>query len=286
MCVQSTNGNPNSVIYKNVLPVDQFGSVADYFEHKKRLPKDSKKVSRSGSLKEQEGTIVLLLCLDGSSEKAIIISSLHHPSRKTKLNKDTFAAGAMNGIEWSINEDGGFTVVFKGKTTADGKPADEKIGGSNIRIEKDGSIQISDNAKESIRIDQTKKIISLNAEKDININTDANLNLVAKANGNITIKDLVMKASGAANIEATGEVSVKSSGNLGIKGASVKIESDGTVSVKGTKINIEGPSVSIGAAGGTPSLTMSSTFLGIGNLGIPIISNAISGFSSSVKIGS
>lgn len=283
MCVQSSSGQPNSVIYKNVIALDSFGGVADYFEFQKRVPTDSKKVSRSGSLKEQVGSIVLLLCLDGSSEKSVIIGSIQHPSRKTNLSKDTFAQGELNGLNWKINDDGGFTVTFKGKTNADGTVVDKKVGGSKISIEKDGSVQISDNSKEHIRLDQTNKTVSITSEKDMTLSTEANINITAIANGNISVKDLIAKATGAANLEATGEISIKAGGNLGVKAASIKIESDGIVNVKGTEIKVEGPSIELGA-GGTPAVTMLSKTLGIGFAGTPVISSFIGAFSSVVKI--
>lgn len=284
--IQSSNGQPNSVIYKNVMSSDAWGGIADFFEFQKRIPKDSKKVSRSGSLKDQVGSIVLVLFLDSSSEKGVIIGSLQHPSRKSKLSKDVFAAGALNGIEWLVNADGSFSLVFKGETNADGKQVDTKVGGSNFTIGKDGSIQIGDNSKEAIKIDQTNKTIGISSEKDLSLSTDANINVTAKANGNFNIKDLVIKASGAANLEATGEVSIKSGGNLGVKAASMDIQSDGSVKIKGMEVKIEGTSVSIGAAGGTPAVTMLTKSLGIGFAGTPVISSFIGSFSSSVKIGS
>ena len=209
---------------------------------------------------------------------------MQHPDRKTKLSKDVFAAGALNGVEWVINTDGSFSLVFKGQTNADGTPVDEKIGGSSITIGKDGTISLKDNNKESLIIDQNNKIVSVNAEKDINFNADNNINISAKASGNITIKDLMLKASGAANIESTGEMSVKSSGNLGVKSSSMKLESDSTINIKGTDITLDAQSINIGV-GGSPAVTLQTKFIGLGNMGIPVISIACGPFSSSVKIG-
>jgi len=57
------------------------------------------------------------------------------------------------------------------------------------------------------------------------------------------------------------------------------------VTVKGTSVTIDGTMINLGK-GGTPAVTMTTQFLGTGNLGIPVISVAVGPFSSSVFIAS
>ena len=310
----------NSSIYKNCLPMDSFGGIADFFQFKRRAPKDSKKVQDKASTKDQEGSIVLLLCLDGNAEKAVIIGQMQNPSRKVSLNEESghSGEGEFNGVRYAVDKDGAFTMTFKGATDDDGKPNDASVAGSQFKIEKDGSIEINDAsldaelakgnrkpkeeeeeeeeeateeeaaegiANEKIRIDRTAMTMLLEARKDISVTTDAGLNLTAKAGATITCMDLIAKAEGSALIESAGKIDFKAGGPFSIKGTAVKVESDGSVEFKGSTIKLSAPKVDLGD-GGSPALVLSTQFQGIGNLGAPVISLAIGPFSGSVFIES
>lgn len=277
----------NTVIYKNCIAADGFGGVADYFVKKHRKPKDSKKVQDSGSLKKQNGSIVLLLCIDGNSEQAVIITSIAHPDRKNgKLTKDLghHMEGEFNGINWKVDKDGQLIVTFKSPTDNDGKPKDTKAGGATIKMEKDGSIEAADGNKEKIRIDKTKKTIGITAESDISNTTDANFNVTAKKN--ISMKstaDLLADAGGSVTAKSGGAFNITAEGALTVKAPDIQMTADNMVQVKGSTINLSAPQVNVGN-GGTPALILSTFFLGTGNLGAPVISNPIGPFSSSVFI--
>lgn len=281
--------NDNTTIYKNCFSVDSFGGVADYFVKKLRKPKDAKKVQESGSLKKQNGSIVLLLCIDGSSEQGVILAAIAHPDRKNgKLTKALghHMEGEFNGLNWKIDKDGALTVKFQSATDNDGKPADTAAGGATIKMEKDGSIEAADGNKEKIRIDKTKKTVDIAAEKDISAKTEANFNVDAKEK--VSVKsgaDLIAEATGSATLQSAKAFNIKSDAAFELKAADVKITSDSMVTVKGTQVMIDAPQIMVGK-GGTPALTLSTQFLGIGNLGAPVLSQAIGPFSSSVFIGS
>jgi len=282
--------NDNTTIYKNCFAVDAFGGIADYFVKKLRKPKDAKKVQESGSLKKQNGSIVLLLCIDGSSDgQGVIISSIAHPDRKSgKLTKALghHMEGEFNGINWKVDKDGALTVKFKSATDNDGKPADESAGGSTFKMEKDGSMEMADGNKEKIRVDKTKKTIDLAAEKDINVKTEANVNLDAKEKASIKSgADLIADAGGSATFNSAKAFNIKAEAAFELKAKDVKITSDSMVTVKGTQVMINAPQIMVGM-GGTPAMTILTQFLGVGNLGMPVLSQAIGPFSSSVFIGS
>ena len=225
----------NSTIYKNCVAIDSFGGIADFFQFTRRQPLDAKKVQEEGSLDNQEGTIVLLLCLDGSSEKAVIIGQMPNPSRKINLDKEKehHAEGEFNGIRYSVDKEGAFTITFKGATDDDGIPKTPATAGSQIKIEKDGSVELNDapidaelaggNRKdaeageageggdeivnEKVRIDRTAMEIIVEAQKDIKINSGANIDLKAKENTMITCVDLVMMCEG--KVEITSDAAIK-----------------------------------------------------------------------------
>lgn len=303
----------NSSIYKNCLAMDSFGGIADFFQFKRRAPKDSKKVQDKASTKDQEGSIVLLLCLDGNAEKAVIIGQMQNPSRKTILNEEAghHGEGEFNGVRYAVDKDGAFTLTFKGATDGDGKPKDASVGGSQIKIEKDGSVELNDAsisaelaagnrkgaeagaeeesgdgiASEKIRIDRTAKTMLFESRKDMSLTTDAGLNLTAKEAANLTCMDLIVKAEGTAMLETVGKFDLKAGGAFSLKAPEVNIDAGNGFMVKSSQVIIDAPVIQVGS-GGSPALVLSTQFLGTGNLGGPIISLAIGPFSSSVFIAS
>lgn len=277
----------NTTLYKNCIAMDGFGGIGDFFNVKFRKPKDSKKVRKSGSFKKQNGSLVLLLCIDGSSDQAVIVGSMAHPDRKNgQLKKDLghHMEGEFNGVNWKVDKDGQLIITFKSPTDNDGKAKDDKAGGSTIKMEKDGSIEAADGNKEKIRIDKTKKTVSVTAESDISNTTDANFNVTAKKN--ISMKstaDLLAEAGGSVNAKSGGAFNIKSDGAFSVMAPDVQVTADNMVQVKGSTINLSAPQVNVGN-GGTPAIVLSTLFLGTGNVGAPVISQAIGPFSSSVFI--
>jgi len=279
--------NKNTAHYKNCIAIDGFGGIADFSNKKMRKPKDSKKVLKSGSIKNQNGTIVLLLCIDGSTDQGVIIGSVQHPDRKAgTLTKDLghHMEGEFNGVNWKIDKDGALTVTFKSATDNDGKPQDTKAGGSSLKMEKDGSLQVSDGNKETIRLDKTNKTIAVTAESDISLTSDANVAVTAKSNIQMkSTADLLAEASGSISLKSAAAFNIKADAALDIKAAEVKITSDAMVTIKGTQLQLSAPQVMVGD-GGSPAIVTTTQFLGIGNLGAPVLSQAIGPFSSSVFI--
>lgn len=277
----------NTANYKNCMSIDSFGGVADYFVKKLRKPKDTKKVKESGSLKKQNGSIVLLLCIDGSSDQAVILAAISHPERKKgKLTKELghHLEGEFNGLNYKIDKTGALTIKFSGATDNDGKALDAKVGGSVWTIEKDGSIQFSDGNKEAIRIDKTAKTVTIVAEADISATSDANINLTAKKN--ISAKstaDMLLDAGGSFTAKSGGAFNVTSEGPMSLKAPDMKIAVDNMLQIKASTISMSAPSIMLGD-GGTPALILTTQFLGIGNLGAPVLSQAIGPFSATVFI--
>lgn len=277
----------NTTIYKNCISIDSFGGAADYFMAKLRKPKDAKKVKEKGSLKKQNGSIVLMLCIDGNSEQAVILGAVAHPDRKTGQLKKALghhAEGEFNGLNYKVDKDGALTILFKAATDNDGKTKDAKAGGSSWKIEKDGSIQFSDGNKEFIRIDKTKKTISIAAESDISATSDANVNITAKKNINAkATADILADAGGSFTAKSGGPFNITSGGPLSIKAPDMKVAVDNMFQLKASSVMISAPSIMVGD-GGTPAVILTTIFMGIGNLGAPVISQAIGPFSASVFI--
>lgn len=282
---QNKGKGVNSSIYKNCTATDSFGGIADYFQFKRRSSTSSKKTKDSGSLNTQNGSIVLLLCLDGSSENGIIIGALAHPNKPNILTKEkgTHLEAEFNGLNWQVDKDGALTLTFKSATDNDGNPQDTNAGGTTWKIEKDGSIELSDGNDESIRIDKTAKTISFKSKSDISAETEANYSVTAKKNINLSaLKDLLIDAGGSANIKTATSFKLDAGSSIALKTKSMSINLN-SMSIKGTNIELKAPSVNLGLAP-SPAVTLLTQFIGVGNLGIPVVSTAVGPFSTSVNV--
>lgn len=272
------------VRYTNCISIDGFGGVADFFEKKLRVA-DGEKFTKTYDFNKQNGSLVLMLCADGFTDKGIIIGGFQNTARPTNLPKDgsLHMEGEYNGLNWKVDKDGALTVTFKSKTDNEGKPQDEKAGGSTISIEKDGSIDINDAADELFRMDKTEQTIDLEAKNDItlesaaaNINITAGKNIVGKATA-----DIEFTAEGSAKLVSGAGFDIESGGALNIKAPDIIVKADGGIIAKASQVLIDSPLIQLGS-GGSPAVTSFTFYLGIGNLGAPVLSAALGPFSSTV----
>lgn len=284
---QAEDRGMTTITYKNCLSAEGLGSVADFFERTLRPKKEDKNPNETQDMKNQDGACVLLLCLDGMSEKGIIIGQLTHPDRATTLKSvGPRLEGEFNGVNIKVEEDGSTKLTFRGATDSKGVPTDASQGDTVMTIEKDGSYQVNHKTITQ-RLDKNGKA-SLTADDDISNTTKKNFNVTATEN-------IAMKATKDAslecvnlNIKASGDAKVTSStatheakSLFKVKSSQVMIEGSGLVEVKGSVITLKGL-VALGASGGEPILKLSAKILTIGNLGIPAIGQAISGFTVKV----
>ncbi len=129
--------------YKNCIGVDGLGSIADYFE--KNFRPMTMNTNPTGVLNTtyQNGSVVILLCLDGVTEKAVIIGGLNHPSRPTKLTTtQPQLYGEYNGINVSINPDGSGTLLVQGATDNNGNVISSE-GSITIQAQANGQLNIT-----------------------------------------------------------------------------------------------------------------------------------------------
>ena len=279
--------------YMNCISTDSFGGVADFFEYKLRPTEEV--FEESYSFGKQNGSIVLLLCLDGYSEKAIIVGGLPNVLDSEKQRSTTLTPenelhleGEYNGVNWKVNKDGEFTLTFRSKTDNNGKAQDEKAGGTHFQINKKGSVDINTNLEGDdetyMRMDKENKDvglkaganIGLTAKKNIGFNAEADIKGAAKAN-------VEFAAEGSAKYSSKSAFDIMSDASLTVKAASVIVQSDGDFLVESSTALIDAPKVQLGASG-TPALVQTTQFIGTGNLGAPVLSTAIGPFSSVVFI--
>lgn len=289
---QDEDRGVTQTIYKNCTFIDSFGGIADFMEVRRRTP-ENQEFKSDLNVDRYNGSMVLLLCIDGVSEKGIIIGAISHPKRTTTLTKDAgmHLEGEFNGLNWQVNKDGELTVTFKSASDNDGQYEDEEAGGTFAKLEKDGSIELSDAKTESIRIDKTNETIDIKAAKDISNTTDANFKIVAKENVGIkTEADLLVAATGKADIEAKSMIDVKTEGMLQTKAMNYFIQADNDFSMLTNTFLMQGnqaiflnTQTLIGPVP-QPALIFKTQFRGIGNLGGPVVSSGIGPYSTSVLI--
>ena len=294
---QDKDNGSNTSIYKNCMAIDSFGGVSDFFQMKYRVPKDMAKVKNSGSVKNQTGSIVLLLCLDGNAEKAVIIGSIAHPGRKTSLTKEAghHMEGEFNGVNWKVNKDGELTITYRSKTDGEGKPADEEAGGTFVKVDKTGSVDINTGEdKNYIRIDKPNSDIGLQADENIGLTTK-NKNIGFNSGNNLSMnikKDLLIMAEGKADITVKSMIDVKTDGDLGVKAKNYKLTLDNSMVMKMNSFIMQAETAvlnnqqTIIGPSPQPAVILNTITLSIGNLGAPSIGFHIGPFSSTVLISS
>lgn len=292
---QNTTSSMEPVVYRNCISIDGFGGVADFFEYKLRPVKEVEKKAKTPldtNFKGQFGNMVLLLCLDGISDKGIIVKSVSHPGRKTNLTKEAglHLEGEYNGLNWKINKEGELTVTFKSKTDDRGKPSDEKAGGTHLKIDKKGSVDINTNLKEKeetyIRMDKENKDLGLKAGNKVGVTAVSDISFLTDTSIKGTAKSSIdFITEGAAKVSAKSSLDLEGSSAVNVKGGNVIVNGENGVIIQGQQTLIDSPKVFVGQ-GGTPAVIFTTKFIGVGNLGAPVVCSAIGPFSGSVFIAS
>jgi hypothetical protein len=291
------------ITYKNCVTMDRFGGVADFFEYTQSAPTD-KKIT---NVDTDDGSYVLILCIDGTQTRGVILGALKHHNRKSTLTKlsGKHMEGEFNGLRMKVNSDGEMTMTFKGKTDTKGKPVTAKNGGSQFKFEKDGSVEFNDRELDGelksgndtkandtskapadydkIRIDKTNQAIETKSRKNTTMTVGKDLTQTVKGNTSLTTTDLLVKASGKASYDVGATFDITAKGEVSLKAPAGKFAFDNAMQVQASSIDFNAQAINVGP-GGTPALIISTQFIGIGNLGAPVISTPMGPFSATVFI--
>jgi len=281
---QNEKQSATPITYKNCLSAEGLGSIPDFFEKTLRV---QTKEGSNVDTKNQNGAVVLVLCLNSVTDKGIILGALTHPDRtSTLVDAGPRLEGEFNGVNIKVEKDGSTSLTFNGATDNDGNIIDSTQGPTTLSVEKDGSFQTSHKTitqrfdKGGVASLTAQDNITNTTQKDFDVTASNDINLTATNNFNISTTQLAGNISGSASLTcASGSIS--SSGTFGIKSSTFSMEAQSLANIKAPVVVIEGQ-VSLGGQGGLPVLTLGTTFIGVGNLGIPVISRAISGFANKV----
>lgn len=209
---QMENRGSTIVTYRNCIATESLGSIPDFLEKTLRV-RQGQPSGNNGAINTvgQNGSVVLIQCLDGMSDKAIIVGSVTHPNRNTTLtNTGPYLQGEYNGVNLVIDTDGSVTLTFKGATDNDGKQVDSSQGNTVAKIEADGSVEVN-NAGVILRLDKNGAV-SLTAKDTLNLDIT----------GNVTVKtdgDLTATVSGDCNANISGNL-VANASEIDLNGSS------------------------------------------------------------------
>jgi hypothetical protein len=219
---QDEDKGTTGITYRNCLYSQGFGSISDFFEFNLRPKTKTLDNSDLTEFSGQDGAIVLIQCLDGLSDRGIVIGAINHPDRSSNIpTTEPQLAGEYNGVNIVINQDGSCALTFKGATQNDGTPTDASQGNTVLQIETDGSFQFSHSAV-TIRGDKNGQA-TITTQADCVINC-VNANVNASEKVNVTSGgDTAVNAGGDCDITASGDCSVTATGNAVVQAVTIQL---------------------------------------------------------------
>jgi hypothetical protein len=230
---QNEDKGSSIMTYRNCMSSEGLGSIADFFERSLRVRDGGSPINSMINATGQNGAVVLIFCLDGMTEKAIIMGAVTHPDRQTNLVDDEpRLVGEYNGVEVRVNPDGSTSLTFQGATDNDGEPTDKTQGNTEIRIEKEGSFQVMHD-QITFRMDRTTKTATLNAKQDIDLVAGGNINITATANVVVKCAEADVTASGKINVKSGADTTIDVTGDC-------KVTASGKINAKAAEIDLNG----------------------------------------------
>jgi hypothetical protein len=212
---QNENISCTNIRYRNCISSEGMGSVADFFEKNLRQQTQDSNAGGAVNTSGQNGAVVILLCLDAYTQKAVIIGGLTHPDRQTKLTTTAPQLyGEYNGVAVAINPDGSTSLTFNGATDNDGNLVTPGQGPTTVAIASDGTFSVTHsgatvqaykngtlnitatgvmniNAQGNINIMTPDKIIETAKEIDLNGNSEDPGRGVTDSNSHLGVIDLI-----------------------------------------------------------------------------------------------
>lgn len=181
---QNEDKGATTITYRNCLCKDGIGGIADFFELNLRPKTQQSYKGEAIQLNGQNGTIVLIECLDGASDKAMIVGGFPNLNRETTLiDTQPRLTGEYNGVQIAVNPDGSTSLTFKGATDNNGKQVDSSQGNTVFQIKTDGSFEFN-HSTITIQADRSG-VLTINAKSDANITVGGNTNITTTGTANI-----------------------------------------------------------------------------------------------------
>jgi hypothetical protein len=170
------NGTAVTKMYDHCIAIDHLASVADFDFATYRAENVATKQDGS-QFRPGTGAHVVLLCLNGESNNALILGGIRHSDAPKDVKVDGHHKHArFNGIDLVINKDGELTVTYLGAQKSDGTKADnveEDSLGTFVKISKDGNLLVSDKeGKNQILLDHATGKVQIVSENEVNVTSE------------------------------------------------------------------------------------------------------------------
>jgi hypothetical protein len=247
----------NDVMLSNCRMLRRWGGVFNYEDYVSQGYNWNDASNNQNGSAAVPGDVVLVSQFAGQGREGVIIGGLSHVALKGFLDatKGPQYKSEFNGIETSINEDGEWTLTFKGQPTNLSKlgdspsapvPApdyDKDVGTSFMKWDKTGSFIISDEATDG---DKFQKLFIDKKNGTIDV-------FSGKVNLHIAKSDQSVKwTSKIYEIDSTDSITYKTKNFEG--------EATDHVHIKTPKYVIEGEKVRLGEEGASDWLILGSKF--------------------------
>lgn len=225
------SGTGQTLMYSNCVQANMMAGLADWSEHTLRAD-DSKNIDKEGL---GRGSKVLLLCLNGEHNQAIIIGGVRdekdeHSLKPKAKSRGHHLFGVFNGISWFINKEGEFTLTYNGKTTITGDKddsVDSKSVGTHFAMTSDGSCSLRTKDDEQyIAIDHVNKQILLKHKSGVKIGTGSDKMLLAST---YRQKEQTLHGKIAAAFQSIQQAAIAAAAALSTAGASMATPISGAV---------------------------------------------------------
>ena len=120
------------------------------------------KLSDANTFDNMNGMLVHVSFRDDSFDKPYISGAVDHPRRiGPTRDKGIHRSGEFRGFQWEINKLGEFTVTYNGDKNPKGELTRPDTGPTQVKIDSQGRILVTDNNKQSIVMDRVAGTITL-----------------------------------------------------------------------------------------------------------------------------
>lgn len=218
----------NDGIELNCRLLRKYGGVFNYEDVVMHGYKFNDKPDPTQNFEAKAGDVVLIALLNGQGREGVILGCLTHPARTPTIDiaDGPQIATEFNGVLTTINQDGEYTVTFRGIPTnialLDNTPSaklpaptyDTSVGSSFLKFDKTGSFEVNDNSAtgfQNIQIDKANGIININSGSVSLKMTKSSQQVDLQANAlNINSQNSISMSTQVYSINATSSISMNS----------------------------------------------------------------------------
>ena len=167
------NDTADGRIYYACLNVNDLCGLSDKIECTLRID-DTKEQSDSPDedLAKGYGSKVLILCLNGSQNEAVILGGMRDDEDSDDESLGHHYTWVFNGTTIKVEDDGSYSITVEGKTRADGQAHEDRVdgGGSSIQVAANGNITIATNGnKQSLVIDNESGTVTVAGDTSLTL---------------------------------------------------------------------------------------------------------------------